>query len=142
MTLLKTIPPYWAPVMQLFKDRVGDRTTDEGKSSWKSARRCSRPTGSRPPLLIGQGANDPRVKQAESDQIVKAMQKHKIPVDLRAVPRRGPRLRPAAEPPGVQRGGRGVPGRHLGGRYEPMQGDKYPGSTAVVEGDRRLNGFA
>ena len=47
------------------------------------------------PLLIGQGANDPRVKQAESDQIVKAMQAQEHPGHVRPVPRRGPRLRAA-----------------------------------------------
>ena len=44
------------------------------------------------PLLIGQGANDPRVTQAEADQIVGAMQKKNIPGHVRPVSRRGPRF--------------------------------------------------
>ena len=63
------------------------------------------------PLLIGQGANDPRVKQAEADQIVKAMQEKKIPVTYVLFPDEGHGFAPAGEPAGVQRRGRGVPGQ-------------------------------
>ncbi len=101
ITLLKTIPPYWAPVVQMFTDRVGDPTTDEGKKLLEERSPLTRVAQIRRPLLIGQGANDPRVKQAESDQIVKAMQEQQDPRDLRTLPRRGPRLCAAAEPPGV-----------------------------------------
>src|SRR5206468_7582154 len=88
-TLLKTIPPYWAPVVQMFRDRVGDPATDEGQKLLEERSPLTRVDAIKRPLLIGQGANDPRVKQAESDQIVKAMQEKKIPVTYVLFPDEG-----------------------------------------------------
>ncbi len=70
-TLLESIPPYWAPMkMQLYK-RAGNPETDQ-EFLW-SRSPLSRARDIRIPLLIAQGANDPRVKQAESEQIVAAL---------------------------------------------------------------------
>ena len=72
-TLLQTIPPYWEAGKAQFYKRMGDPTTPEGQALLKersplfAADRISRP------LLIGQGANDPRVNVKESEQIVEAM---------------------------------------------------------------------
>ena len=73
ITLLKSIPPYWKPMRSMF-DRADRRHRRPGgrRAAPERPRRCSRPTRSGCPLLIGQGANDPRVKQAESEQIVAA----------------------------------------------------------------------
>ena len=57
VTLLKTIPPYWAPAIQLFKDRVGDHTTEEGRSFLNARSPLSHVEQIKKPLLIGQGAN-------------------------------------------------------------------------------------
>jgi dipeptidyl aminopeptidase/acylaminoacyl peptidase len=70
-TLIETIPPYWAPMVSTFHRRVGNPATDE-EFLW-SRSPLSRADQIRIPLLIAQGANDPRVKQAESEQIVAAM---------------------------------------------------------------------
>jgi dipeptidyl aminopeptidase/acylaminoacyl peptidase len=70
-TLIETIPPYWAPVIAQFHHRVGDPAT-ESEFLW-SRSPLSRAGDIRIPLLIAQGANDPRVKQAESEQIVAAL---------------------------------------------------------------------
>ncbi|MGW8284030.1 MAG: alpha/beta hydrolase family protein, partial [Gemmatimonadota bacterium] len=72
ITLLNTIPPYWEPIVDLFKTRVGDHTTEEGRALLAARSPLTYVDSIRKPLLIGQGANDPRVKQAESDQIVEA----------------------------------------------------------------------
>jgi len=79
-TLIATIPPYWAPMMNIWKTRVGDPNTPEGSKLLDERSPLSRADQIKKPLLIGQGANDPRVKQAESDQIVKVMQTKGIPV--------------------------------------------------------------
>jgi dipeptidyl aminopeptidase/acylaminoacyl peptidase len=71
-TLIETIPPYWAPMVSLFHQRVGDPEAD-AEFLW-SRSPLSRAASIRTPLLIAQGANDPRVKQAESEQIVAALQ--------------------------------------------------------------------
>jgi dipeptidyl aminopeptidase/acylaminoacyl peptidase len=70
-TLIETIPPYWAPVIAQFHRRVGDPET-EAEFLW-SRSPLSKAGDIRIPLLIAQGANDPRVKQAESEQIVAAL---------------------------------------------------------------------
>jgi dipeptidyl aminopeptidase/acylaminoacyl peptidase len=71
-TLIETIPPYWAPMIAQFHSRVGDPAAD-AEFLW-SRSPLSRVRDIRIPLLIAQGANDPRVKQAESEQIVAALQ--------------------------------------------------------------------
>jgi len=79
-TLLETIPPYWKPLMEMWATRVGDPRTEEGRKFLDSRSPLTYVDRINRPLLIGQGANDPRVKQTESDQIVKAMQGKNIPV--------------------------------------------------------------
>jgi len=70
-TLLETIPPYWAPMIAQLYRRVGNPETDVDFLWSRSP--LSRARDIRIPLLIAQGANDPRVKQAESEQIVAAL---------------------------------------------------------------------
>ena len=70
-TLIETIPPYWAPMIAMFHRRVGNPAKD-ADFLW-SRSPLSRASSIRIPMLIAQGANDPRVKQAESEQIVAAM---------------------------------------------------------------------
>ncbi len=79
-TLLETIPPYWAPMLNMFTSRVGDHRTVEGRKLLNERSPLNYTDKIMRPLLIGQGANDPRVKQAESDRIVKALQGKNIPV--------------------------------------------------------------
>jgi dipeptidyl aminopeptidase/acylaminoacyl peptidase len=86
-TLLETIPPYWAPMkMQLYK-RVGNPETDQ-EFLW-SRSPLSRARDIRIPLLIAQGANDPRVKQAESEQIVAALKEAGIEHEYMLFPDEG-----------------------------------------------------
>lgn len=79
LTLIRSVPPYWQPMMAMFSHRVGDIETEEAmlmeRSPLFSVDRIEKP------LLIGQGANDPRVKEAESEQIVEAMQTAGKPVE-------------------------------------------------------------
>jgi dipeptidyl aminopeptidase/acylaminoacyl peptidase len=70
-TLLASIPPYWETLRATFTQRMGD--TEDFLASQSPLFRAG---AIRAPLLIGQGANDPRVKIAESDQIVAAMRRN------------------------------------------------------------------
>jgi dipeptidyl aminopeptidase/acylaminoacyl peptidase len=74
-TLLASIPPYWEPMRKLFHERMG-----EDPAFLESHSPLFKAAGIRVPLLIAQGANDPRVKQQESDQIVEALRGNGIPV--------------------------------------------------------------
>jgi dipeptidyl aminopeptidase/acylaminoacyl peptidase len=87
VTLLSTIPPYWTPIKSVFKRRLGDLETE--KEFLKSRSPLFKADQIKAPLLIGQGANDPRVKQAESDQIVAAMRKNGKPVEYIVFPDEG-----------------------------------------------------
>jgi dipeptidyl aminopeptidase/acylaminoacyl peptidase len=78
-TLIETIPPYWAPMVAQFHRRVGDPAAD-AEFLW-SRSPLSRASDIRIPLLIAQGANDPRVKQDESEQIVAALREAGIEHD-------------------------------------------------------------
>jgi dipeptidyl aminopeptidase/acylaminoacyl peptidase len=73
------VPPYWAPVISVFHRRVGHPENDRDFLWSRSP--LSRADQIRIPLLIAQGANDPRVKQAESEQIVEALKKAGIEYD-------------------------------------------------------------
>jgi dipeptidyl aminopeptidase/acylaminoacyl peptidase len=131
VTLLNSIPDYWAPLMQVFKDRVGDHTTEEGRKFLEERSPLMRAAKIRRPLLIAQGANDPRVKQAESDQIVEAMRKGKIPVTYVLFPDEGHGF---ARPPNrlaFNAVAEAFLARYLGGRYEPI-GTTFQGSTITV----------
>ncbi len=87
ITLIETIPPYWAPLVAQFHRRVGDPAKDK-EFLW-SRSPLSVADQIRIPLLIAQGANDPRVKQAESEQIVAALEKAGIDHDYMLFPDEG-----------------------------------------------------
>jgi dipeptidyl aminopeptidase/acylaminoacyl peptidase len=87
ITLIETIPPYWAPMIAQFHRRVGDPEKD-ADFLW-SRSPLSAVDRIKIPLLIAQGANDPRVKQAESEQIVAALDKAGIDHDYMLFPDEG-----------------------------------------------------
>jgi dipeptidyl aminopeptidase/acylaminoacyl peptidase len=87
MTLLASIPPYWEPMIKLMYHRVGDPTTEEEMLKERSPLFSADKI--RIPLLIGQGANDPRVKQAESEQIVAALKANEQYVEYVVYPDEG-----------------------------------------------------
>jgi dipeptidyl aminopeptidase/acylaminoacyl peptidase len=131
VTLLSTIPPYWAPMVQLFKDRVGDFTNNEGKKFLLSRSPLTHADRISRPLLIAQGANDPRVKQAEADQIVQAMRAKKLPVTYVLFPDEGHGFARPENRLAFNAVTEAFLARHLGGRYEAI-GDAFTGSTITV----------
>ncbi len=131
VTLLKTIPPYWAPTVQMFKDRVGDHLTPEGRKLLEARSPLSFVDRIKKPLLIGQGANDPRVKQAEADQIVQAMQAKKIPVTYVLFPDEGHGFARPESNLAFNAIVEAFLARQLGGRYEAIE-DAFTGSKVTV----------
>jgi dipeptidyl aminopeptidase/acylaminoacyl peptidase len=73
VTLLNSIPPYWAPIKKIFDVRVGDQNDPEDRKRLEEQSPLNYATNIKAPLFVVQGANDPRVKKAESDQIVVAL---------------------------------------------------------------------
>jgi dipeptidyl aminopeptidase/acylaminoacyl peptidase len=86
-TLLDSIPPYWGPLRNGMLLKIGDVDNDEEFN--KKISPLYHVDRIKSPLLIGQGANDPRVKQAEADQIAFSMQEKGIPVEYVLYPDEG-----------------------------------------------------
>jgi dipeptidyl aminopeptidase/acylaminoacyl peptidase len=131
LTLLKTIPPYWKPDIALFKTRVGDYTTTEGQFFLQEHSPLTFADRIKRPLLIGQGANDPRVKKAESDQIVAALQQNHIPVTYVVFPDEGHGFVRPDNRLAFDAVTEAFFAEHLGGRYQPI-GDAFVHSTITV----------
>jgi dipeptidyl aminopeptidase/acylaminoacyl peptidase len=141
-TLLSTIPPYWKAFFEDFAIRVGDPRTEEGKKLLAERSPLTRVGDIKKPLLIGQGANDPRVKQAEADQIVAAMKAKNIPVTYVLYPDEGHGFARPANRTSFYAVAEGFLAQCLGGRYEPIGNDFKGASLKVLEGADHVPGLA
>ena len=132
VSLLEAIPDYWKPMQDIFKTRVGDWTTPEGRKMLDERSPLGKVGNIVKPLLIGQGANDPRVKQAEADQIAKAMEARNIPVSYLLFPDEGHGF---ARPPNnlaFFAATEAFLSAHLGGKYLPATAEEFAGTTVQV----------
>jgi dipeptidyl aminopeptidase/acylaminoacyl peptidase len=117
VTLLRSIPPYWAPMRKMFSVRVGD--VDREEEFLKSRSPLYKAEQIRIPMLIAQGANDPRVKQAESEQIVAAIRKAGKPVEYLVFPDEGHGFARPANRLKFSAAAEAFLAKYLGGRVEP-----------------------
>ncbi len=140
-TLLASIPPYWTPQIALFHKRIGDPATPEGRALLQKGSPLLAAARINKPLLIGQGNNDPRVKQAEADQIVAAMNANHIPVTY---------LLAADEGHGFQRPEDNLAffgvaeqflAKCLGGQAQPLGDVMRPSAIKVVQGGVLVDGL-
>ncbi|MDG2054425.1 MAG: S9 family peptidase [Phycisphaerales bacterium] len=127
-TLLATIPPYWAPMVAMFESRVAGTDETEYLDQISPLTRVDQ---IRRPLLIGQGANDPRVKLSESDQIVSAMQSRDLPVTYVVFPDEGHGFRKPENNQAFNAVTETFLAKHLGGRSQPISED-VTNSTAQI----------
>lgn len=89
ITLLNSIPPYWAPIKKTFAIRVGDMDKPDELEMLKKQSPLNSAEKIKAPLYVVQGANDPRVKKAESDQIVVALRELGRQVEYMVAPDEG-----------------------------------------------------
>jgi dipeptidyl aminopeptidase/acylaminoacyl peptidase len=136
VTLLETIPPYWAPMIEMFHQRVGDPTTSEGKQALLAVSPLTHADKIKKPLLIGQGANDPRVKKSESDQIVAAMTAKKIPVSYALFPDEGHGFARPENNIAFYALAEAFLSVHLGGHFEPITEAEVRASSMIVAAGR------
>jgi dipeptidyl aminopeptidase/acylaminoacyl peptidase len=113
-TLLKTIPPYWSTILSTFHKRMGD--SEEVLNAQSPLFKANQITA---PLLIGQGANDPRVNKAESDQIVAAMRKNNKDVVYYVFPDEGHGFARPENNMAFNAATENFLAKYLGGRAEP-----------------------
>ena len=116
ITLIKTIPPYWSTFLATFHKRVGNPDTEE--EFLKSRSPLFKVDQIKIPMLIGQGANDPRVKQAESEQIVEAMKSKGIDYEYMLFPDEGHGFAKPENRLKFFAAAEKFLAKHLGGRYE------------------------
>jgi len=115
-TLLKTIPPYWEPLKQMFYEMVGDPEKDQELLERISP--LFHADKIKTPLFVAQGANDPRVNKAESDQIVEALKKRGIEVEYMVKENEGHGFHNEENRFDFYRAMEKFLGKHLGGRVE------------------------
>ncbi|MRI43472.1 S9 family peptidase [Stenotrophomonas sp. MH181796] len=141
-TLLSTIPPYWASGFEQMVRRVGDPRTESGKKLLAERSPLTHVDRITRPLLIGQGANDPRVNQAESDQIVAAMQAKEIPVTYALFPDEGHGFSRPENSKAFNAVAEGFLARCLGGRAQPIGNDFTGSSISVPAGEDGVPGLS
>ncbi len=137
VTFVNTIPEYWRPWQTLWKVRMGDYTTEAGQTFLQERSPLSYIDRIVRPLLIGQGANDVRVKASESEQIVTAMRQRGTPVTYVLYPDEGHGFRRAENRRSFTAVVEAFLAKHLGGRFEPV-GDDFAGSTIEFNAGREL----
>ena len=116
ITFIRTIPPYWAPLVHVFHQRVGNPDTEE--EFLKARSPLFKVDQIKIPMLIAQGANDPRVKQAESEQIVEAMKNKGIDFEYMLFPDEGHGFAKPENRLRFYATAEKFLAKHLGGRYE------------------------
>jgi dipeptidyl aminopeptidase/acylaminoacyl peptidase len=139
-TLVRTVPPYWETFRVLLHRAIGDPDTPEGLSLARERSPLFRADRITKPLLIAQGANDPRVKQAESDQMVEALKSKGIKVAYLLYPDEGHGFARPQNNIAFYAIAETFLARRLGGRFEPVHSDELAASSVkIVEGAEELS---
>lgn len=131
-TLLRSVPPYWKALLRIFAQRVGNVDDPKDAELLRSASPLFAVDRIKIPMLIGQGQNDPRVKQQESEQIVAELEKSGGRVTYVLYSDEGHGFEQPQNRIDFYARMERFLGDELGGRVEPMKGERAPGSTAVV----------
>ena len=142
VTLMQNVPEYWMPFMPVMKIRVGDVDTESGQAALLERSPLTKVDKIKRPLLIGQGANDPRVTQLEADQIVAAMTANNIPVTYVLYPDEGHGFSGEQNRMSFNAITEAFLARHLGGKCQPIGDDFTGASLHVPTGADGLPGLA
>jgi dipeptidyl aminopeptidase/acylaminoacyl peptidase len=132
ITLVQSIPPYWKPLRATFDKRMGNIDDPKDRELLQKASPLFFADKIRIPLLIAQGKNDPRVKEAESQQIVDAMRKNGLPVTYVLYSDEGHGFARPENRTDFYARAEAFLAQTLKGRVEPLKGERIPGSSANV----------
>lgn len=141
-TLFESIPPYWESFRNEFYLRVGDPREEAGRALLAARSPITKAADIVRPLLIAQGANDPRVKAAESEQIVSAMRERNLPVTYVIYPDEGHGFARPQNRTSFYAVTEGFLQQCLGGRAEPIGRDFEGASLEVKAGADRIPGLS
>src|SRR5579863_1263249 len=118
LTLLDSIPPYWESIRTMFYKRMGDPNTPQGKALLLEECPLSSADKIKTPLLVAQGANDPRVNRREAEQIVIALRDRGFPVEYILAPDEGHGFARPINNLALFMESEKFFAQHLGGRYQ------------------------
>jgi len=118
VTLLEAIPPYWEAIRTIFYKRMGNPNTPEGLAQMKKQSPLTYADKIKTPLLVVQGANDPRVNKRESDQIVFALQSRSYPVEYLVAPDEGHGFARPVNNMAMVATSEKFLAKHIGGRFQ------------------------
>ncbi len=118
ITLLNSIPPYWESIRTIFHERMGNPNTPAGKAQLERQSPLNSAAKIKAPLLVVQGANDPRVNRAESEQIVIALRDRGFPVEYILAPDEGHGFARPINNLVLYTSAEKFLAKHLGGRYQ------------------------
>ena len=117
-TLLESVPPYWESIRTVFYKRMGDPNTPEGLAQMKRQSPLYSADKIKTPLMVVQGANDPRVNKREADQIVIALRDRNYPVEYLVAPDEGHGFARPVNNMAMFAAGEKFLAKHLGGRFQ------------------------
>jgi dipeptidyl aminopeptidase/acylaminoacyl peptidase len=135
ITLLNSIPPYWAVLKTVFNERVGDPSKPEDAERLKRQSPLFSAGKIKAPLLVVQGANDPRVKKAESDQIVVALRDLGRDVEYIVAPDEGHGFAGVDNRTAFAVAAEKFLAKHLGGRYQETMSDRVRDRLGILTVD-------
>jgi dipeptidyl aminopeptidase/acylaminoacyl peptidase len=118
ITLLESIPPYWESIRKMFAMRMGDATTADGKALLAEESPLNAASHIKTPLLVAQGANDPRVNRREAEQIVIALRDRGFQVEYILAPDEGHGFARPINNLALFMASEKFLADHLGGRYQ------------------------
>jgi len=143
VTLIESFPEYWKRVLEAtWYIRVGDPRTQAGRRDLLLRSPITRVDQIKVPLLIAQGANDPRVTRLESDQLAAALEERRIPVTYVLYPDEGHGFAKAGNRISFFAVSEAFLSKCLGGRFEPIGDDFEGASLQVLEGAEHVPGLA
>jgi dienelactone hydrolase len=118
VTLLETIPPYWESIRKIFAVRMGDPANPTDKAQMERQSPLNHAAKIKTPLLVVQGANDPRVNKREADQIVIALRDRGFPVEYLVAPDEGHGFARPVNNMAMFASAEKFLAKYLGGRYQ------------------------
>jgi dipeptidyl aminopeptidase/acylaminoacyl peptidase len=134
LTFMAAIPPYWGPGFSVWKNRIGDPDTEEGRAFLKERSPLTHIDRAFRPILIVQGLEDVRVTRAESEQMVASLRQRNVPVTYVVFPDEGHGFSKPKNQVAFRAVTEAFLAKHLGGASEPIDRARdFAGSSLTVE---------
>jgi len=132
VSLIESIPPYQEPLVELWRSRVGDIRTPEGRALLESRSPLMLADRVEAPVLLAHGARDPRVPRAESDAMAERLARRGVPVTYLVFPDEGHRISRPINRLALYAHIERFLADHLGGRFQPWSAELEASSARRV----------